>query len=481
MGTACTAMLQSSSATTVATVGFVNAELMSFHNAVGIIIGANLGTTLTGWIVALIGFKLKLGMLALPLILIGAIMRLFASGKTASTGLALAGFGLIFVGIASLQEGMSSLQTAFNFSHFSGDSFVGRLQLVGFGIVFTIITQSSSAGVAATLTALFSGIISWPQGAALIIGMDIGTTVTAAMATIGANVSAKRTGFSHVIYNLATGIMAFLLIEPFIWLLSHYSPDFFSHDPELALVAFHSGFNLLGVLLILPFVPQFAQFIDRLIHATPSHFTKALDESLLVDAHQAMTAVQQSILEQYKSLVISLDLMLSSDMPNRSSHSLAELQKALDETHAFLDQVTTSTPDELVRLKALLRAMDHMQRLHERLDEDSDRGYTARDCEDLKAILTPLRSAISATYQSLEDSKWHQANELTSKYFKNVELLLPELQELTTERTALGRINVPRGTAEMESIRWVYRVSKHLSIINLSLEQSVLSTSKYSV
>lgn len=477
MGTACTAMLQSSSATTVATVGFVNAELMSFHNAVGIIIGANLGTTLTGWIVALIGFKLKLGILALPLIFIGAIMRLFASGKTAATGLALAGFGLIFVGIGTLQEGMSSLQTVFTLSHFSGDSFVGRLQLLGLGIVFTIITQSSSAGVAATLTALFSGLISWPQAAALIIGMDIGTTVTAALATIGANVSAKRTGFSHVIYNLATGIMAFLLIEPFIWLLSHYSPDFFTHDPELALVAFHSGFNFLGVLLILPFVPQFAQFVDKLIHAPPSHFTKALDDSLLIDAHLAMTAVQQSILEQYKSLVITLDLLLSTEMPNRSSHSLAELQKALDDTHAFLDQITTSTPDELIRLKALLRAMDHMQRLHERLDEDSDRGSTARGCEDLKAISTPLRSAISATYQSLEDDNWHQTNKSTSKHFEHIETLLPRLQELTTERTALGKIDVHQGTAELEAIRWVYRVSRHLSIINLSLEHSVLSTS----
>ncbi|MGH1463588.1 MAG: Na/Pi cotransporter family protein [Neptuniibacter sp.] len=477
MGTFSTAVLQSSSATTVATVGFVNAELMSFHNALGIIIGANLGTTFTGWIVALIGFKLKLGIISLPLIFIGSALRLFATGKTAASGLALAGFGLIFVGISTLQDGMSALQSVISFSHFSGDTFAGRLQLVGLGIIFTIITQSSSAGVAATLTALFSGLITWPQAAALVIGMDIGTTVTAAMATIGTSVSAKRTGFSHVIYNLATGIMAFLMIGPFMLLVSQINPDLFEENAELTLVAFHSSFNFLGVVLILPFIHQFARFIDRIIQAPPSRFTEGLDESLLEQPQFAMTAVQHSIEDLYKSLLINLEQHLLKGVTAKSSHTLIELQTALDETHRYLDLITTTKPDELLRLKALLRAMDHLQRLHERLEEDLDRCITARESSDLCLITDALNKTVLITLSSIKSSKWQKANHETSQFFKSIELLIPELQEMTTEKTALGQVDVPQGTAELEAIRWVYRVSRHISTINLSLEESSLATS----
>jgi len=183
-GAACTALLQSSSATTVAAVGFVGAGLMSFPSALGIIFGANIGTTITGWMVALLGFKLQLGLLVLPLVLIGSIMRLFGSGRVANIGYAIAGFGLIFIGITMLQQGMSDLQELFTFSQAGNDSVTGRIQLLLLGILFTVITQSSSAGVTTTLTALFSGMIGFEQAAAHVIGMDIGTTVTAALATI---------------------------------------------------------------------------------------------------------------------------------------------------------------------------------------------------------------------------------------------------------------------------------------------------------
>ncbi len=478
MGTVSTAILQSSSATTVATVGFVNSELMSFHNALGIIIGANLGTTITGWIVALVGFKLKLGILALPIIFIGSALRLFTSGKTASAGLALAGFGLIFVGIGTLQDGMSTLQSVVSFTHFAGDTLAGRLQLVGLGILFTIITQSSSAGVAATITALFSGLISWPQAAALIIGMDIGTTVTAAMATIGANVSAKRTGFSHVIYNLVTGIVAFMMIGPFMNLLEYSAPGIIQNEAELSLVAFHSSFNFLGVVLILPFTHHFARFIDSLIHNQPSRFTKGLDESLLDEPHHSMSAVQHSINELYRSLIICMERQLITCVSEENLYSLAEIQKALDETHYFLDQITTKESDELLRLKALLRAMDHLQRLHERLDEELDRCIIARQSSELEPICRLLRNVILGTHQSFERNEWYRAQQQAQKCLKSIELLLPRLQESVTEKTALGKADVPEATAELEAIRWVYRVSKHIAVINHSLHEASIATSK---
>jgi len=190
-GAVSTAILQSSSATTVATVGFVGAGLIGFPEALGIIFGANIGTTIRGWLIALLGFKLQLGVLLMPIIFVGMLLRLFAKARLASIGFALAGFGVIFVGILLMQEGMSGLQHIDFFDNLPGDSLTGRLLLLATGIVFTAITQSSSAGVAITLTALFTGLIGFEQAAALVVGMDIGTTITAAIATIGGTIGAR--------------------------------------------------------------------------------------------------------------------------------------------------------------------------------------------------------------------------------------------------------------------------------------------------
>ena len=172
-GTVATAILQSSSATTVAAVGLVGAGLMGFAEALGIIFGANIGTTITGWFVVLLGFKLQIGSVLMPLILIGALLRLFANDRWANIGMAVAGFGLIFVGIYLIQQGMVDVQKLVTPENFPGDTFVGRIQLLLLGILFSAVTQSSSAGVAVTLTALYAGAINFPQAAALVIGMDV--------------------------------------------------------------------------------------------------------------------------------------------------------------------------------------------------------------------------------------------------------------------------------------------------------------------
>lgn len=471
LGASCTAVLQSSSATTVAAVGFVNAELMSFQNALGIIFGANLGTTLTGWIVVLLGFKLKLGLMALPLILVGACMKLFFSGKTASVGFALAGFGLIFVGISTLQNGMSDMQTLFNFAQLPGDTLTGRLQLLGLGVLFTIVTQSSSAGIAAALTALFAGIIQWEQAAALIIGMDIGTTVTAAMATIGANINAKRTGYSHVIYNLFTGLMALLLITPFIHFMEFLVPGVTNDNAELMLVAFHSSFNFLGVLLILPFTRSFAAFIDRLVKAPPSSYTSQLDEELLEDPARAMTAIQDAALKEYLSLLKHMQAILNDDREKRVN--LLELQKALDETHLFIDQVKPTNSAELSRLKALLELLDHLQRLHERCEEDEDRAITARHSTSVKEIYTLLCNAIPTLQQHIKNNHWHAANLLANQLHVKVEGHTIPYREKLTELIAIGEMDVPEGTDQLESIRWMQRVSLHICRIHSAIEQSI--------
>ncbi|MFP5380591.1 MAG: Na/Pi symporter, partial [Vicinamibacteria bacterium] len=179
-GAGITALVQSSSATTLATIGFVSAGLLSLPNAIGVVIGANIGTTATGWLVSLLGLKLSIGKIAMPLIGVGALLRLLARERLAQAGLALAGFGVIFVGIDALQAGMAALAGRVDPAQFPVAGLAGRLLLVLLGVLMTVIMQSSSAAVATTLTALSGGAITLDQAAALVIGQNVGTTVTAA-------------------------------------------------------------------------------------------------------------------------------------------------------------------------------------------------------------------------------------------------------------------------------------------------------------
>src|SRR5690606_25167890 len=188
-----TGMVQSSSAVTMATIGFANAGLLGIYQALSIVLGATVGTTMTGWLVAVVGFQFKISSFAMPLIGIGVVMRLVgASSRTGALGEALAGFGLFFVGIDFLRMACEGVSEQVDFTSLSPDGLLGLLLYVLIGIVMTVLTQSSSATVALTLTALSSGIMQFPAAAAMVIGATIGTTSTSALSVIGATPNARR-------------------------------------------------------------------------------------------------------------------------------------------------------------------------------------------------------------------------------------------------------------------------------------------------
>ena len=309
-GAISTALLQSSSATTVAAVGFVGAGLMTFSETLGIIFGANIGTTITGWMVALFGFKFQLGTIVLPIILFGVMLKLFFKEKIASLGYTLAGFGLIFVGISLMQEGMSAFEGIIIPSEVATGSFIAILKLVALGIIATLITQSSSAGVAATLTALYANVINFEQAAALVIGMDVGTTVTALIATIGGSINVRRTGLSHIIYNLFTGVIAIFLITPYIYLWETLATGSLIHNAEIALVGFHTFFNTLGVLIILPFTDRFAHLIKKIMPSKEPTFTEKLDKRLLDEPSLALEVARISVQDEFIALLQHINFIL---------------------------------------------------------------------------------------------------------------------------------------------------------------------------
>lgn len=258
-----TAIVQSSSAVTVAVIGFVNAGLITLRQSMGVIYGSNIGTTMTGWIVAAIGVNVKVKALALPLIGIGALLKLTCSknGRKSSMGEAFAGFGLFFLGIEILQGGFTELAPNIDFAAFSS----GPLSLpifLGIGFMLTLLMQSSSAAMAIVLTATLSGIIPLEAAAAAVIGTNIGTTSTAALSVIGATTNAKKVAFGHIAFNGVTGCIALLLLVPLLSVARAMNGD---GDPAVTLALFHTIFNLFGAFLFLPFTDRLVGFLERRI------------------------------------------------------------------------------------------------------------------------------------------------------------------------------------------------------------------------
>ncbi|MEA3417975.1 MAG: Na/Pi symporter [Campylobacterota bacterium] len=478
-GAVTTAILQSSSATTVMAVGFVGAGLMTFPESLGIIFGANIGSTITGWVVALFGFKLHLGTIVLPLILFGVILKLFFKDKIATFGYALAGFGLIFVGISLMQEGMSGFEGIITPENLPSDSWIGRLQLVALGILATLITQASSAGVAATLTALYANVINFEQAAALVIGMDVGTTVTAAMASIGGSVNVRRTGLSHVIYNLFTGAMALFLITPYTYLCETLVPGALMQNAEIALVAFHTFFNTLGVLIILPFTYQFAHMMEKIIPSREPKFTEKLDKRLLEEPELALEAARISAQDEFIALLRHINFILG-DLQHGKKADLILLQSALDKTQNYVDKIDLKQEKGAKRKEviALIHILDHAQRLHERCEEEEYRARLVQKSPDLHKEHQQMITANNNIITAISAKRFSDAGKYAQKNEKQIFKSMMPYRDMIVEEMAKDEIDIPLGTSKLEAVRWLDRVSHHIARITSHMEEAVLCTAK---
>ncbi|MCC5834145.1 MAG: Na/Pi cotransporter family protein [Opitutales bacterium] len=365
-GLGVTAMVQSSSATTLMTIGFVSAGLLTFPQSIGVIMGASLGTTSTGWIVSTLGLKFSIGTLALPLVGIGAFMKLLGRGRIAPIGVALAGFGLIFIGIDHLQEGMAGLAEAFDLSQVPSTGFWGHLLILLIGFAMTVIMQSSSAAVATAMAALHAGTINMEQATSLVIGQAIGTTVTAALACIGASVPARRTSLAHILFNLLTGVIALILLPIFLRIIAALESADLLESGAIALAFFHTSFIALGVLIFLPFVKPFARGIEWLLPHQGSAFSRHLDDSLLSIPSVALEAVWRSqrdtataLLQRWQSL---LDPQRKTQMP---AGTWKELEDSLESCKRFLARIpfVADNQRDADRRVSLLHSLDHMTRL----------------------------------------------------------------------------------------------------------------------
>ncbi|MCC5869279.1 MAG: Na/Pi cotransporter family protein [Gammaproteobacteria bacterium] len=264
-GVLITTMVQSSSAVIFATVGFVNAGLLTLYQAIGVIYGSNLGTTLTSWIVALVGFNVDLQLLAMPALGVGmGLWVAFGSRRYGALGQALAGFGLFFLGIDVLRDTFSDLGDAAALEAWAGRGMLSLLLFVLIGTTLTVLMQSSSAALAVTLTAAAGGLIPMTAAAAMVIGANVGTTSTAAFAVLGATAAAKRAASAHVVFNALTAIVAFATLPVLLWLVAGIS-NLLGLGGAIAtsLAIFHTLTKLLGVALMWPLTGALVRQLEK--------------------------------------------------------------------------------------------------------------------------------------------------------------------------------------------------------------------------
>ena len=288
-GVGITALIQSSSATTVMVVSFVNAGLLTLVQAIGVIMGANIGTTITAWMVSLLGFKADISILAVPLMLLGFLLSNSKKDKNKNLGELVVGFSLLFLGLSFMKDSVPDLRQTPEVLEFvkqwSGYGFSSVLIFLGIGTVLTLILQSSSATMAITLIMLSMGWIPFNMACAMVLGENIGTTITANIAASVGNPSAKRAALSHTIFNVFGVIWALILFRPFLGLVGKLIEALGYPNPAVAgfavpldepngsagtaalygLSMLHTLFNTINTLILVWFTPLIAKIVTKLI------------------------------------------------------------------------------------------------------------------------------------------------------------------------------------------------------------------------
>jgi phosphate:Na+ symporter len=453
MGLSLTTLVQSSSATTLITIGLVSAGLLSFATSISIIFGANLGSTSTAWIVATVGLKVSMSAIAWPLVATGALLKLFSRGRYAVPGMAIAGFGLMFISLDVMQASVGALGPALMPAHIPA-GITGRVMLVA---------------IAVTLTALHAGILTLEHATCLVIGQNIGTTITAALAAIGATVEAKRAAAAHTLFNIGSALPALLLLDPLAYLITHLS----SNDTT-QLAIFHSLFNVLGICVFFPLLHPFARFVQRLIPERKGDTLAHLDDATLQIPSVAVEVARNATLDLCVRVVRATQSLLPnpSGAPEppktlyRAEKAFAQAQRDIGSVRQFLGRLRSTTEDSAQHRVhvSTLHALDHLQRLIETAQEqhhrdvlpDSPLDPTARslrfDLESLDFTASDLRQPSPAADRVLSAIEATSRDLATARRAQRAHLLT---------LTAEGDTSPDDANALLEAMRWLDRLAYH--------------------
>tara|TARA_R110000787_G_scaffold43892_2_gene107524 strand:- start:113333 stop:115114 length:1782 start_codon:yes stop_codon:yes gene_type:complete len=262
-----TALIQSSSLVTIITISFISAGLISLSGGIGLIFGANIGTTATAWLVAGLGLKIKISALAMPMLVFGLVFSFQKKASYKGIGSVLAGLGFFFLGVHYMKEGFDVFKEYIDLTEYAVSGYLGVIIFTFIGIIITTILQSSSATLVLIITAMAAGQVEYENALALAIGANIGTTITAVLGSVSSNVAGKRLAGAHIIFNLTTGIIAIAFIFQLADLVTYLSGKvgISETDYTLKLALFHTIFNTIGVVIMIPFIKPLEKFLLRFV------------------------------------------------------------------------------------------------------------------------------------------------------------------------------------------------------------------------
>ena len=495
-----TTAIQSSSATTVMVVGFVDASLLTLRQAIGVIMGANIGTTVTAWIVALLGFKFSITSAALPAIAVGTAMLLIKKIRRDDVAHAIIGFGFLFLGLSLLKDAVPDIRNNPEVLRFLANytdlGFLSFLIFVVVGSLLTVVVQSSSAAMAITLTMTFNGWIDYPTAAAIVLGENIGTTVTAYLASLNSGANAKRAARAHMLFNIFGVIWMAALFQPALSLIDAIVPGSIASRTEIAahLAMFHTLFNIANTAICVGFVPQFERIVHRLVREDEREDAKSyrlpyvragLQETVEINVLTArselgkMAERVEEIFHSFLELFNNPRKKTAGELSEKSSQTFELVQKMQEEITGFLvecsresigDQ-TAHNLNNMVRIAAKLESIadtsDKLMRLAARradkdikLDEDT---------------LTEIQSYAELVKEFLAFNKGHLLSSLSEEDLQRAEQMEAKLNKHQKRYKKAAQKRLRTGSSVKSELFYLdlLRHLEHLGDFSLEISQSL--------
>lgn len=441
-GVISTTIMQSSSLVSVITISFLSAGLISLAAGIGIVFGANLGTTTGAWLVAGLGLKVKISTYAMPMLVFGIILVFQNTRELKGIGYVLAGLGFLFLGIHHMKEGFEAFKDTIDLTAYAVEGYAGVLLFTLIGLVATVVMQSSHATLVLIITALSAQQITYENALALAIGANIGTTITAILGSVSANVEGKRLAGAHLIFNMATGAIAIAFIYQLTGLVDQASAflGIAQDNYTLKLAVFHTIFNSIGVLIMLPFISLLVTFLEkRLPSPPPPHISKPrhLNKAAYEMPDTMLAAVRQETLHLYENatriiaggLSLKLDAIRSQqDIEEIVHRSRAVIPTDIDRQYedsvkslygsivAFISKaqsrmsLSEEHSDELFRLRAagrdIVEAIKDTKHLQKNLSHyiQADNPYIQNEYDTIRIRLASILRELDKVNQHSDNS-----------------------------------------------------------------------------
>ena len=422
-GALSTAALQSSSVVSLIVLAFVGTGIISLASALGIVFGSNLGTTMTGWIVATVGFKLDIEALALPLIAIGGLGVVWSATGTRRAGLShfVAGLGLMLMGLEFMKSGALVATEMFDPSALAGYPLIVFLLA---GLLLTAVIQSSSATIMITLSALYAGAIPLESAAAIAIGADLGTTITALLGSLAGSASKKRVAVGVVLFNVVADTIAFIGLVPLLKLITGV---FAISDPLFALVAFHSTFNLIGILIFLPLIPLLSRWLDRRFgeEETPllRHITStetAVPEAALENmTRETLRLIDQAAALNQVTLGLPPDHTFYDSHDDRKGVCVFEDEIDYERCYAEIKQIEGAILRYALVLQTQALEADESERLSQIIPAIRNAVQAAKSMKDVHGDLELFRGSVNDRFNAY----FGQFREAAREFYENLDTL----------------------------------------------------------